>query len=113
MRGVLVMLLFSGYAAMAMAQFTGPGASGRPSTVAEAMNARVGSYVTVTGNIVNHQRGDYFTFRDATGTIRVEIASATWQSRPVTPQTKVRLLAEVDRGVTGRYLWVKSLEVLP
>lgn len=28
------------------------------------------------------------------------------------PDTKVRLLSEVDQGVAGRYLWVKSLEVV-
>ena len=58
----------------ATAQFTGPSASGRPSTVAEARDVRLGSYVTLTGHIVNHQRSDYFTFRDDTGEIRVETA---------------------------------------
>lgn len=110
---VVTFLLGGLMAANAMAQFTGPSTIGRPSTVAEIQNASWGSYVTVTGHIVEHQRQDYYTFRDATGDIRVEIEVATWQGRPVDPETKVRLLAEVDRGVTGRYLWVKSLEVIP
>ena len=99
-------------AATAMAQFTGPGASGRPSTVAEAREGRLGSYVTLTGHVVNHQRSDYFTFRDETGEIRVEIGSNVWNGRKVGPNDKVRLLGEVDRGPAGRYVWVKSLEVL-
>lgn len=99
-------------ASNAVAQFSGPSPAGRTTTVQQARDARVGSYVTVTGNIVNHLRGDYHTFRDASGEIRVEIGSAVWQNRKVEPGTKVRLLAEVDNGPAGRYLWVKSLELV-
>jgi len=99
-------------ASNAIAQFSGPSPAGRTLSVQQAREARVGSYVTVTGHIVNHLREDYYTFRDATGEIRVEIASGVWQNRKVEPETKVRLLAEVDRGPAGRYLWVKSLEVV-
>jgi uncharacterized protein (TIGR00156 family) len=112
MRKMLFLLLASLFAAHATAQFTGPDASGRPSTVAEVSDSRLGRYVTVTGNIVAHQRENYFTFRDATGEIRVEIESPVWQNRRIAPETKVRLLAEVDQGVAGRYLWVKSLQVI-
>lgn len=99
-------------ASTATAQFTGPSASGRPATVAETRDARLGSYVTLTGHIVDHQRSDYFTFRDASGEIRVEIAPGVFGGRKIGPDTQVRLLGEVDRGPAGRYVWVKSLEVL-
>jgi uncharacterized protein (TIGR00156 family) len=101
-------LLVSGPAA---AQFTGPGVTAPTSSVASVQGARLGSYVTVVGNIVNHQRGNYFTFRDATGDLRVEIESAVWAGRPVNPETKVRLIGEVGSTAAGRYLWVKSLEM--
>ncbi len=109
---VLALGLSSLFATQAMAQFTGPSASGRPATVAAAQEVRVGTYVTLTGNIVNHQRSDYFTFRDDTGEIRVEIASNVWQGRQVGPNDKVRIMGEVDRGPGGRYIWVKTLDVL-
>ena len=95
------------------AQFTGPGAAGAEMTVAQAVAARAGTYVTLVGNIVAHQREDYFTFRDASGDIRVEVAAEVFQNRPVAPETNVRLLGEVDTGRSGPYVWVKSLEVLP
>jgi len=66
----------------------------------------------VTGNIVAHQREDYFTFRDRTGEIRVEIGSSVWQNRKIDPETRVRLLGEIDSGPAGRYLYVKSLTVV-
>lgn len=107
------LLLCGALVTPAAAQFTGPSAAGRASTVEEVRDVRLGTYVTVTGHIVAHQREEYFTFRDATGEIRVEIASSVWQNRKVGPETKVRLLGEVDRGRGGRYLWIKSLEVVP
>jgi len=95
-----------------MAQFTGPSATGQQTTVEQVNQARLGTYVTVTGHLVAHLRGSYFTFRDATGDIRVEIENSVWENRQIGPDTKVRLLAEVDQGVAGRYLWVKSLQVV-
>lgn len=94
------------------AQFTGPSVQGQAATVADALDGRLGRYVQVTGNIVAHLRGDYFTFADATGQIRVEIARNVWQGREIGPDATVRLLGEVDRGRAGRYLWVKALEVV-
>lgn len=105
-------LLANLLAATANAQFIGPGATGSTITVDKISAARLGSYVTVTGHIVAHQRQDYFTFRDGTGEIRVEVDNSVWQNRQIAPETKVRLLTEVDQGVAGRYLWVKSLEVV-
>ncbi len=107
----LILILLGSNAA---AQFTGPSQKGRVSTVERAKNARIGSYVTVTGNIVSHLRENYYNFRDETGEIRVEIQVSVWQNRNVGPDTRVKLLAEVDRrfGVGPAYLWVKSLEIV-
>lgn len=44
--------------------------------------------------------------------MRVEIENSVWKNRKIGPETKVRLLSEVDRGAAGRYLWVKSLQVV-
>ena len=109
---ILVALILGLLTLNAWAQFTGPSATGQETTVAHVAEARLGSYVTVVGNIVAHQRQDYFTFRDGTGEMRVEIENSVWQNRKIGPETKVRLLGEVDRGAAGRYLWVKSLQVV-
>ena len=99
-------------ASAAMAQFTGPSASGPPTTVSAVGNARIGSYVTLTGNIVNHQCSDYFTFRDDTGEIRVEIDRRTWNGREVGPDDRVRISGEIERDWRGRYIDVERLDVL-
>jgi uncharacterized protein (TIGR00156 family) len=108
----LVMILLVTFST-AHAQFTGPSVTGPASTVEQARNAARNTYVTITGNIVAHLREDYYTFRDATGEIRVEIGKPVWRNRKIGPDTKVRLVAEVDRNFAGTiYLWVKSLEIV-
>ena len=97
----------------ALAQFTGPSQSGEESSVEAALNARYGSYVTVTGNVYRHLREDYYLFRDDTGEITVEIPQGTFGGQGVSPETSVRIVGEVDRRVFGeRYIWAKSLEVI-
>jgi uncharacterized protein (TIGR00156 family) len=98
--------------ATSSAQFTGPWVTGGLSTVEEARNAPVDTYVTITGNIIAHLREDYYRFRDRTGEIRVEIEGPVWRNRKIGPDTRVRLVAEVDRDAAGAiYLWVESLEM--
>jgi len=109
---VLAMLFAALMATAVHAQFTGPSVTGRETTAANVANARVGSYVTLTGNIVTHLREEYFMFRDASGEVRVEIDNDLWQGRKVSPETRVRLLGEVERSIKGRYIDVKTLEIL-
>lgn len=70
---VSLLISFLLLSSTSFAQFTGSSATGRISTVDEARNAPIDTYVTVTGNSVAHLREDYYTFRDQTGEVRVEI----------------------------------------
>ncbi|MEM9392590.1 MAG: NirD/YgiW/YdeI family stress tolerance protein [Pseudomonadota bacterium] len=99
-------------ASAAVAQFTGPSVQGAQSTVSAAQSARVGSYITLEGSIVSHLREDYYTFRDGTGEMRVEISQGRFGGRAVGPSDRVRIMGEIDNGRAGRYIWVKSLQVL-
>ena len=111
-RRAILIVLAAAAAGSASAQFTGPSARAPASNVAQLGAARLGSYVTLTGNVVAHERGDYYTFRDGSGDIRVEIEPPVWRNRKVGADTKVRLVGEVDQGQAGRYIWVKSLELV-
>jgi uncharacterized protein (TIGR00156 family) len=110
-RRMMVALCFAMVAAPVMAQFSGPSARGQAATAAEVASLRLGAYVVLTGNVVAHLRGDHYTFRDATGEVRVEIEQGVWRGREVTPETTVQLVGEIDRGLAGRYVWVKSLDI--
>lgn len=97
----------------AYAQFTGPSARGAVSSVEQVQSTRANTYVTLTGHIVDHQRKNYYTFRDETGEMRVEIEPSVWRYRNVGPNDKVRLMGEVERNGAGNlYLWVKTLDLV-
>lgn len=99
-------------AAPAEARFTGPRATGQEMSVAAALRARTDTYVVLTGNIVSHLREDYYIFRDATGEIRLEIPAAAWGGRDISPDTRVRVLGEVDRNWAGLvYIWVMQVDI--
>lgn len=112
MRILLAILAVGFFATIAVAQFTGPSGVAQATTVQAIGNARLGSTVTVTGNIVGHLREDYYTFRDQTGEMRVEIEREIWRRQEVGPETRVQLTGEVDRDRRGRYLEVERLQVL-
>lgn len=96
-------------AGTATAQFTGPSVQGNSTTVATALDARIGTYLTLEGNLVSHLREDYYMFRDASGEMRVEISQRRFGGQQVGPNDTIRIMGEVDRSRAGRYIWVKSL----
>ena len=111
----LALIFALGAALPAAAQFSGP-SSGRTAgvtTVAAAAQARDDTDVVLTGHIVDHQFGDYYTFRDPTGTITVEISQRDFRGQRVTPETTVRLTGEMEVDRRGRSIDVDVLEVLP
>lgn len=99
-------------ASPALAQFTGPSEQDTGSSVQEALDARIGAYMTLEGYITHHLREDYYRFTDGMNEIRVEIPGSVFAGRPIGPNDRVRLRVEVDRELIGRYLWVEALEVL-
>ena len=100
----------------ASAQFVGSSGAAQKyveRTVAQVQDVRQGSYVTLTGHIIAHEREDYYTFRDATGTIRVEIDHKLWPETDITPEMKVIVMGEVERSARGRYIDVDMIRIAP
>jgi uncharacterized protein (TIGR00156 family) len=111
-RDVFIMPVCALVAGPALAQFTGPSEQDTGSSVQDALDARIGAYMTLEGYITHHLREDYYRFTDGVNEIRVEIPGSVFAGRPIGPNDRVRLRVEVDRGLIGRYLWVEALEVL-
>jgi uncharacterized protein (TIGR00156 family) len=83
--------------------FTGPGAGTasrqvRTVTVAQARNLPDNSLVVVTGNIVQSQGRERYTFRDSTGDITVEIDRDLWilLGLSADPADHVEIRGEID-----------------
>lgn len=88
-----------GMAAAAQAGFVGPSNSEK-ATVAQAKEMADDTYVVLQGTIESSLGDEKYLFKDATGTIRVEIDDEDWQGLTVTPKDKVEIKGEVDTHLT-------------
>lgn len=98
--------------AVSAAGYAGPGGSGQVNTAAEAQKAADDTPVVLQGKIVKRIKHETYEFRDATGTIEVEIDDEDWPAPIVDDKTQVRLIGEVDRGFMRREVDVDRIELM-
>ena len=102
---VLTLLSSTGLSLAAQGGFNAPGvAKGGYSgpgpaiaTVEQAKSMWDDSHVTLQGNIVQLLGKDRYLFRDATGTVVVEIDHDEWGGQNIGPNDTVELYGEVDK----------------
>ncbi len=87
--------------------FTGPG--GGNTTVESAKSMRDDARVTLRGNIVERLSDDVYTFKDASGTINVDIDHKRWNGVSVGPQDLVEIQGEVDKDWNSVEIDVKQV----
>ncbi|HEO9044206.1 TPA: YgiW/YdeI family stress tolerance OB fold protein [Enterobacter kobei] len=81
------------------------------SSVAQAKSFRDDSWVILEGNIIQQVGHELYEFRDATGSINVEIDDKYWMGQTVAPTTKVRIEGEIDKDWNSVEVDVKNLQV--
>lgn len=94
------------------AQYTGPSAKAVVNTAAAAAKAADDSQVVLEGTLVRQLTADTYEFRDASGSVTVEIDAEDFPSQKIDASTKVRLHGEVDRDWRTLEIDVKRIEVL-
>lgn len=77
--------------------FKGPSAG--ITTVSEALKAKDDSLVVLRGHIEKETAKEKYLFKDATGSIIVEIDNEDWAGQTVTPQDTVVIHGEVDKEI--------------
>ena len=82
--------------------FNGPTAQLRAVTVSQLSTLPHKSYVTLTGNITQSLGRKYYTFRDSTGEITVEIEQRAWWGVTAGPSDRVEITVEVENKGYGR-----------
>ncbi|MEB0950600.1 YgiW/YdeI family stress tolerance OB fold protein [Citrobacter sedlakii] len=87
--------------------FVGP--NGSSATVESAKSLRDDTWVTLRGNIVERVSDDLYLFKDATGTINVDIDDKRWHGLTVTPQDTVEIQGEVDKDWNSVEIDVKQI----
>ena len=108
---LLFLPLMSG-AALAAGGYTGPGATTQVTTVAGAHDAADDTPVVLQGQIVKRLKGDRYEFKDASGTITVEIDDEDWPPKAVSENAKVKLTGEVERELMSREVDVDIVELM-
>ncbi|BBP80691.1 MULTISPECIES: NirD/YgiW/YdeI family stress tolerance protein [Pseudomonas] len=107
----LALLLAPLFSTAALASsYTGPGSTPQVTTVAAAMEAADDAAVVLQGQIVKRIKGDIYEFKDATGTIKVEIDDEDWPPHAIDDKAQVKLTGEVDRDLMGREIDVEFVE---
>ncbi len=91
--------------------FTGPGAES--ATVADALKMRDDTPVTLRGTIEKRLGGEHYLFKDATGTITVEIDDDKWNGQNVTPDTPIEISGEIDKDWTSLKVDVDVVRLIP
>lgn len=100
---------FTGNAAPARGGFTGPATV---VTVEHAKTLKDDTEVTLRGTIERHTGGEKYVFRDASGTVDMEIDSDRWVGQTVSPQDQVEIFGEVEKKWNAVEIDVKRLRKL-
>ncbi len=122
---VFTLILTGGTALMAnassdkkMGGFSGPNAAGGgfsgpgplAMSIKDAGKQPDDAWVTLRGNIVQHEGDDKYTFKDASGQGIVEIERKAWNGQQVTPSDTVELITKVDKDWGSTELEVKRVQ---
>ncbi|EOI1351368.1 YgiW/YdeI family stress tolerance OB fold protein [Citrobacter amalonaticus] len=90
--------------------FSGPAPT--LTTVAVAKTLRDDAWVVLEGNITRQIGHELYEFKDASGTIMVEIDAKYWMGQSVTPATRLRIEGEIDRDWNNLEVDAKSVRIL-
>ncbi len=82
------------------------------STIAQALKMRDESFVTIQGSIVKRISSDKYLFKDATGTMTVEIDDEEWAGQDVNSKNKLELQGEIDKDFMSTKLDVDSVRII-
>ena len=89
--------------------FTGPS---MVVTVEQAKSLKDDAKVTLRGTIESHIGGENYIFKDATGTIEVEIDSRRWAGQTISATDRVEIFGEIDKDWNSIEIDVKRIRKL-
>ena len=87
----------------------------RPMALVTAEHAKTlpdDTKVTLQGQIDSHLGGKNYLFKDASGTVPIEVDSKRWQGQAVAPLDRVQIDGEVERQRDTVKIEVKQLQKL-
>ena len=129
MRALILALFLCLCATPALAAFEGPGTtpgaaqtapqggfkgpqSAAITQASQVATAYEDTQCTLTGSLTEQLSKNRYTFRDASGTTIVNIGKKKFRGQTVTPDTRIRIVGEVDFDHGGREVDVDHLEIV-
>ncbi|MDC9728458.1 MAG: NirD/YgiW/YdeI family stress tolerance protein [Methyloprofundus sp.] len=101
------------FSANLLAEFQGPGAVSKLTTVKAASAMSDDDKVTLEGFIVKQIKEEHYLFTDSTGEIEIEIESKYFRGLVVTPQAKIRIIGEVEKELfSSATIEVDSVQII-
>lgn len=88
--------------------FSGP--NGTVATVKQAQDMKDDAWVTMRGKIEKRVGDEEYMFRDATGTMTVEIDDKRWDGQNISPADNVELQGKLDKDFNSVELDVKQIK---
>ncbi|WP_343554381.1 YgiW/YdeI family stress tolerance OB fold protein [Pantoea sp.] len=82
-------------------------------TVKQAEEMKDDSWITVRGHLEKQIGDEDYQFRDASGTMKVEIDHKRWNGLTITPKDQVELTGKLDKDFNSIELDVKQVRKLP
>lgn len=89
--------------------FQGPGLS--TITVADALKMGDDTAVVLEGQIEKSLGKEQYVFKDATGSVTIEIDDDDWHGRTVTPQDTIIIKGEVEKDMFKTEIEVDTIEL--
>lgn len=78
-------------------------------TVAKAKEMKDDAWVKLRGNLTERVSDDRYVFRDASGTVNVEIDDEHWRGQTYTPKDQVEIQGKVDKDWNDFEIEVKQI----
>ena len=104
-----VLALTVAFSSSAFAAFQGPESA--PVTVAEALQMKDDAQVVINGQIEKSLGDEKYLFKDASGSVTVEIDDEDWRGLDITPQDVVTIKGEVDKDMFSTEIDVDFIEL--
>lgn len=106
------LILTLAFSTVASAEFVGPGATSSMTTIKSIDGIKDDARVTLEGYIVEKVKSEHYTFKDDTGVIEIEIDDKNLRGMLVTPETRIRIIGELDKEWTSTTIDVDYIEIV-
>lgn len=107
-------VLFASTVFVVEGAYTGPGSDVGSTTVSAILkNPRDDMLVVLKGKLIRKLKHETYMFSDGTGEIMVDIDDKDFPSQPISANTKVEIMGEVDADrKSGIEIDVKSIQII-